>query len=258
MGQGAPPPTRGRHLSLRRRRWFPVESKSRTSFCPAPRLLELSERIGTSERTSGIAERQPDPGGGGGGGGFGPTPASGPRRPRQTLLPEPSLPAAGNPEGRLAQSGTDPRWLWLRDGVPPLSLVRSSSHQPVTSLRRCESATAEDELRPPSFPFPQESEFQDRSASNKRHRFKRSMCLRLSESSVNLSLEGAGSHSPPRSAEMPGGSERLPDSDPQRRVHAGAGVLRRTSAVAARSEEDDMAAPVPQVRFSLPPQINKY
>ncbi|XP_019714112.1 ras and Rab interactor 2, partial [Hippocampus comes] len=107
-----------------------------------------------------------------------------------------------------------------------------------------------------------QSEFQDRSASNKRRRFKRSMCLRLSGSSVNLSLEGAGSHSPPPSAEMPGGPERPPDSDPQRRVRAGAGVLRRTSAVAARSEEDDiMAAPAPQadprpdIRQSFPDEL---
>ncbi|XP_062300550.1 ras and Rab interactor 2 [Scomber scombrus] len=89
------------------------------------------------------------------------------------------------------------------------------------------------------------------SASNKRHRFKRSMRLRLSESSMNLSLEGVGSYSPPPSVEHPGGSERLQKSgdNPQRRVHAGAGVLRRTPAVSPGSaEEDDMiSAYVPQV-----------
>uniref|UniRef100_A0A3B5LRC4 VPS9 domain-containing protein n=1 Tax=Xiphophorus couchianus TaxID=32473 RepID=A0A3B5LRC4_9TELE len=63
------------------------------------------------------------------------------------------------------------------------------------------------------------------SASNKRHRFKRSMRLRLSESSMNLSLEGVGSYSPPPSLEQPGASEGLQKAspNPQRRVHAGAG-----------------------------------
>ncbi|KAM9335369.1 ras and Rab interactor 2 [Symphorus nematophorus] len=85
------------------------------------------------------------------------------------------------------------------------------------------------------------------SASNKRHRFKRSMRLRLSESSMNLSLEGVGSYSPSASEEQPGGSERL-QTQPQRRVHAGAGVLRRTPAVSPGSadEEDMMSVYVPQ------------
>uniref|UniRef100_UPI0037E93759 ras and Rab interactor 2 n=1 Tax=Semicossyphus pulcher TaxID=241346 RepID=UPI0037E93759 len=80
------------------------------------------------------------------------------------------------------------------------------------------------------------------SASNKRHRFKRSMRLRLSESSMNLSLEGVGSYSPPSSLEHPGDLDRLqkPGSH-QRRVHPGAGVLRRTPAVSPGStEEEDM------------------
>ncbi|XP_004570731.1 ras and Rab interactor 2 [Maylandia zebra] len=88
------------------------------------------------------------------------------------------------------------------------------------------------------------------SASNKRHRFKRSMRLRLSESSMNLSLEGVGSYSPPLSVEQPGGSERLnkTNDNPQRRVHAGAGVLRRTPAVSPGSAEEDdlMSVYVPQ------------
>ncbi|KAK2862973.1 hypothetical protein Q5P01_002506 [Channa striata] len=88
------------------------------------------------------------------------------------------------------------------------------------------------------------------SASNKRHRFKRSMRLRLSESSMNLSLEGGGSYSPPSSVEQPGGSERLQKdgANTQRRVHAGAGVLRRTPAVSPGSaeEEDMMSVYVPQ------------
>ncbi|XP_057709713.1 ras and Rab interactor 2 isoform X2 [Corythoichthys intestinalis] len=90
-----------------------------------------------------------------------------------------------------------------------------------------------------------QSELQNHSASNKRHRFKRSMRLRLSESSMNLSLEGVGSYSPPPSVERPSGADRLHDSNSQRRVHAGAGVLRRTPAVltgSAGSEEEDMMA----------------
>nr|XP_057922788.1 ras and Rab interactor 3 [Doryrhamphus excisus] len=93
-------------------------------------------------------------------------------------------------------------------------------------------------------------EVQNHSASNKRHRFKRSMRLRLSESSMNLSLEGVGSYSPPPSVEMPSESEmRTAGSDSLRRVHAGAGVLRRTPAVSPGSadEEDMMAAKAPQV-----------
>ncbi|XP_037544360.1 ras and Rab interactor 2 [Nematolebias whitei] len=81
------------------------------------------------------------------------------------------------------------------------------------------------------------------SASNKRNRFKRSMRLRLSESSMNLSLEGVGSYSPSPSVEQAGESEGLhkTTTNPQRKVHAGAGVLRRTPAVSPGSaEEDDM------------------
>ncbi|XP_070786245.1 ras and Rab interactor 2 [Enoplosus armatus] len=98
------------------------------------------------------------------------------------------------------------------------------------------------------------------SASNKRHRFKRSMRLRLSESSMNLSLEGIGSYSPSSSEEQPGGSERLQKAgtNPQRRVHAGAGVLRRTPAVSPGSaeEEDMMSVFVPQTsgKVEEPPQ----
>uniref|UniRef100_A0A3Q3QXJ9 VPS9 domain-containing protein n=2 Tax=Monopterus albus TaxID=43700 RepID=A0A3Q3QXJ9_MONAL len=72
------------------------------------------------------------------------------------------------------------------------------------------------------------------------------MRLRLSESSMNLSLEGVGSFSPPPSVEQPGGSERLQkaDTNPQRRVHAGAGVLRRTPAVSPGSAEEEDMPPV--------------
>lgn len=82
------------------------------------------------------------------------------------------------------------------------------------------------------------------------------MRLRLSESSMNLSLEGVGSYSPDSSLEQPGESGRLckPGANPQRRVHPGAGVLRRTPAVSPGSaeEEDMMPAGVPQVRSSFP------
>ncbi|KAM6959948.1 ras and Rab interactor 2 [Tautogolabrus adspersus] len=84
------------------------------------------------------------------------------------------------------------------------------------------------------------------SASNKRHRFKRSMRLRLSESSMNLSLEGIGSYSPPLSLDRPTESERLhkAGSNQQRRVHLGAGVLRRTPAVSPGSAEEEDVIPV--------------
>uniref|UniRef100_A0A665U6B4 Si:ch211-168d1.3 n=1 Tax=Echeneis naucrates TaxID=173247 RepID=A0A665U6B4_ECHNA len=74
--------------------------------------------------------------------------------------------------------------------------------------------------------LPQQLQLTNHSASNKRHRFKRSMRLRLSESSMNLSLEGVGSYSPPPSVEQPVGSERLQKdgTNPQRRVHAGSGI----------------------------------
>ncbi|XP_062239439.1 ras and Rab interactor 2 [Platichthys flesus] len=94
------------------------------------------------------------------------------------------------------------------------------------------------------------------SASNKRHRFKRSMRLRLSETSMNLSLEGGGSYSPPSSLEQPDGSERLQRDNPQRRVHPGAGVLRRTPAVSPGSaeEEDTVSLCVPEVEACAKPQ----
>ncbi|KAL6118439.1 rin1 [Pungitius sinensis] len=104
------------------------------------------------------------------------------------------------------------------------------------------------------------------SASNKRHRFKRSMRLRLSESSMNLSLEGVGSYSPPSSLERLGGPERPqgPGGVPQRRLHPGAGVLRRTPAVSPGSadEEDATSTHVtPQIKapasVAEPPQARQ-
>ncbi|KAM3590800.1 uncharacterized protein V6R79_016818 [Siganus canaliculatus] len=94
------------------------------------------------------------------------------------------------------------------------------------------------------------------SASNKRHRFKRSMRLRLSESSMNLSLEGVGSYSPSSSQEQTGGSDRLQKPNPQRRVHPGAGVLRRTPAVSPGSAEEEDMIYVPQTSAKVedPPQ----
>ncbi|XP_026154516.1 ras and Rab interactor 2 [Mastacembelus armatus] len=108
--------------------------------------------------------------------------------------------------------------------------------------------------------FIKQPQLTNHSASNKRHRFKRSMRLRLSETSMNLSLEGVGSFSPPPSVEQPSGSERLQKADghPQRRVHAGAGVLRRTPAVSPGSaeEEDMMSVNVPQTsaKVAEPPK----
>jgi len=72
---------------------------------------------------------------------------------------------------------------------------------------------------------------------------------------MNLSLEGVGSYSPPPSVEQSGGSEGLhkASANPQRRVHAGAGVLRRTPAVSPGSaeEEDMMSVYVPQVSLKM-------
>ncbi|KAK0154987.1 Ras and Rab interactor 2 [Merluccius polli] len=78
-------------------------------------------------------------------------------------------------------------------------------------------------------------------ASTKRHRFKRSMRVRLSaDGSMHLSVEGGGSSSvsssPPRTLERPGGPEVR---RPQRKVHTGAGPLRRTPAVSPGSVEDE-------------------
>lgn len=68
---------------------------------------------------------------------------------------------------------------------------------------------------------------------------------------MNLSLEGVGSYSPSLSVEQPEGSEgqHKASTNSQRRVHAGAGVLRRTPAVSPGSaeEEDVMSVYMPQV-----------
>ncbi|KAF7229953.1 ras and Rab interactor 2 isoform X1 [Nothobranchius furzeri] len=90
------------------------------------------------------------------------------------------------------------------------------------------------------------------SASNKRNRFKRSMRLRLSETSMNLSLEGVGSYSPSPSMEQPDGPEGPLKANSQRRVHAGAGVLRRTPAVSPGSAEEDDMMPVYVPQTSTP------
>lgn len=72
---------------------------------------------------------------------------------------------------------------------------------------------------------------------------------------MNLSLEGVGSYSPPLSEDQPGVTERLQKAgtNTQRRVHAGAGVLRRTPAVSPGSAEEDDMMPVnvPQVNKTL-------
>ncbi|KAM3857584.1 ras and Rab interactor 2 [Diretmus argenteus] len=95
-----------------------------------------------------------------------------------------------------------------------------------------------------------EPQLSSHGASTKRHRFKRSMRLRLSnDSSMNLSLEGVGSYSPSSTVDHPDGAERLQkaDADPQRRAHPRAGILRRTPAVSPGSaEEEDVSIYVPQ------------
>ncbi|CAL8377940.1 unnamed protein product [Gadus morhua 'NCC'] len=95
-------------------------------------------------------------------------------------------------------------------------------------------------------------------ASTKRLRFKRSMRVRLStDGSMHLSMEGGGSSassSPSRTPERPGPpEERLP----QRKVHAGAGPLRRSPAVSPASLEDEELPPAraPQAAGEpVPPQ----
>lgn len=68
---------------------------------------------------------------------------------------------------------------------------------------------------------------------------------------MNLSLEGVGSYSPPLSEDQPGGSDVLQraGAHAHRRVHPGAGILRRTPAVSPGSAEEDEMMPVsvPQV-----------
>lgn len=57
---------------------------------------------------------------------------------------------------------------------------------------------------------------------------------------MNLSLEGVGSYSPSESEDQPGLDRLQKDGAiSQRRVHPGAGVLRRTPAVSPGSVEDD-------------------
>ncbi|CAF91101.1 unnamed protein product, partial [Tetraodon nigroviridis] len=88
--------------------------------------------------------------------------------------------------------------------------------------------------------FLQQPQNVNHSASNKRNRFKRSMRLRISESSMNLSLEGVGSYSPSGSEDQLG-SERLQKdgAGQQRRIHPGAGLLRRTPALSPGSAEEE-------------------
>lgn len=99
------------------------------------------------------------------------------------------------------------------------------------------------------FFFLQQPQIVNHSASNKRNRFKRSMRLRISESSMNLSLEGVGSYSPSGSEDQPG-SERLQKdgANQQRRIHPGAGVLRRTPAVSPGSAEEEDVISVSMVQ----------
>ncbi|KAJ8007927.1 hypothetical protein DPEC_G00099260 [Dallia pectoralis] len=81
-------------------------------------------------------------------------------------------------------------------------------------------------------------------ASHKRHRFKRSMRIRVSTESF-MTLSGSGGDG--ETSEDPDhlDHERLQtnplqaSSNPQRKVHSGAGVLKRTSALSPASAEDE-------------------
>ncbi|KAE8279276.1 Ras and Rab interactor 2 Ras association domain family 4 [Larimichthys crocea] len=136
----------------------------------------------------------------------------------------------------------------------PVDLVASTSGSQAQTQDRCTLLSRGRQGKlcfiNPLFLQLEQPQLVNHSASNKRHRFKRSMRLRLSESSMNLSLEGIGSYSPSSSGDQPGESERLQKAgtNPQRRVHPGAGVLRRTPAVSPGSaeEEDMMSVYVPQ------------
>lgn len=68
---------------------------------------------------------------------------------------------------------------------------------------------------------------------------------------MNLSLEGVGSYSPSGSEDQPGLERLQMDAgNQQRRIHPGAGVLRRTPAVSPGSaeEEDVVSVSVVQVQ----------
>uniref|UniRef100_A0A8C4F6D4 Si:ch211-168d1.3 n=1 Tax=Dicentrarchus labrax TaxID=13489 RepID=A0A8C4F6D4_DICLA len=114
----------------------------------------------------------------------------------------------------------------------PEAIAKATTHRQLEAISHMGQGATESTIF-----FLQQPQLVNHSASNKRHRFKRSMRLRLSESSMNLSLEGIGSYSPSSSGEQPSGSERLQKAgtNPQRRVHPGAGVLRRTPAVSPGS-----------------------
>lgn len=76
---------------------------------------------------------------------------------------------------------------------------------------------------------------------------------------MNLSLEGVGSYSPSGSEDQPG-SERLrkEGANPQRRVHPGAGVLRRTPAVSPGSAEEEDSVPVSVVQVRVFPHLGIF
>ncbi|XP_052353331.1 ras and Rab interactor 2 isoform X1 [Oncorhynchus keta] len=101
-------------------------------------------------------------------------------------------------------------------------------------------------------------------ASHKRHRFKRSMRVRVStESSMTLSGCGGGGGGagsfPLPPPENPKDQERLqptplqPSPKPHRKVHPGAGVLRKTPALSPMSAEDEDLVPVPPAAPTDPP-----
>ncbi|XP_029616253.1 ras and Rab interactor 2 isoform X3 [Salmo trutta] len=94
-------------------------------------------------------------------------------------------------------------------------------------------------------------------ASHKRHRFKRSMRVRVStEGSMTLSGGGGAGSFPSSVPEDPQDQERLqptplqPSPNPHRKIHPGAGVLRRTPALSPTSAEDEDLVPI-----NVPPPV---